>query len=331
MLEKSRTQKLPDTLLSDNSSILDSENSDQVGTIVSPNLRTSTEEILSSELTEYSIQDNAELIHSGKTTREALEVTSLRQTAEQKPVDHAISSPRKIQGWVPKGQIVTVADREIKGMIYVGAPPKVRSYEYDERCRAYINPSLSVTSFGSDKSGDGMPYRPGYANISAACRATYLDWLAGDRQDGTINPGYMFLFFYGLERRFLVDRPSDDEKHEIVEEVERLKTLFSHSDAAQRYLGEFLDIARAAAMRGISLANPALKQTILENRSWDLPFSLKLVLGGMIAGDKAFDAEWLYLWLLCHPERRLRTPAERCNEEFKALFKLKFNALYPMA
>jgi uncharacterized tellurite resistance protein B-like protein len=82
-------------------------------------------------------------------------------------------------------------------------------------------------------------------------------------------------------------------------------------------------------MGGISLDDATLKQTILENRSWDLPFSLKFALGGMIAEGKAFDAEWLHLWLHCHPERRLRTPAERCGDEFKALFKLKFDALCP--
>ncbi len=174
-----------------------------------------------------------------------------------------------------------------------------------------------------------MSYWPGYSTIPAVCRATYLDWLAGGRQDVTVNPGFLFLFFYGLERRFLVDQPSDDEKREVVAEVERLKSLFSANYSVQRYLGEFLDIARIMAMGGISLDDATLKQAILENRSWDLPFSLKFALGGMIAEGKAFDAEWLHLWLHCHPERRLRTPAERCGDEFKALFKLKFDALYP--
>ena len=63
-----------------------------------------------------------------------------------------------------------------------------------------------------------MPYWR-ILDIPAECRATYLDWLAGGRADASYNPGYMFLYFYGLERRFLVDRPSDDEKREILDEV----------------------------------------------------------------------------------------------------------------
>ena len=249
--------------------------------------------------------------------------------AEQRPARRSAASSVKVQGWLRKGQVTTIAGREIDGMVYVGTPPKINSQGYGEKCRTYIDPSLSVASSGSDKNGDGMSYWPGYSSIPAVCRATYLDWLAGGRRDGTVNPGYMFLFFYGLERRFLVDQPPEDEKLEIVAEVERLKALFAQNYSVQRYLGEFLDIARIVAMGGLSLDDPALKQTILDNRSWDLPFSLKFALGGMIAEGKAFDAEWLHLWLLCHPERRLRTPAERCSDEFKALFTLKFDALYP--
>lgn len=289
-------------------------------------------------------QNNAELIRAGRQARAELAAAAERRAAEKQvrrsPPDQFLnqhSQPKKpkekpsarSQGWVRKGQSVTIADRTIDGMVYVGTPPRIGSSYYGESCRAYIDPSLSVARFGSDKNGDSMSYWPGYSSIPAVCRATYLDWLADGRQDGTINPGYMFLFFYGLERRFLVDQPPDDEKQEIVAEVERLKVLFADNYSAQRYLGEFLDIARIMAMGGISLDDATLKQTILENRSWDLPFSLKFALGGMIAEGKAFDAEWLHLWLHCHPERRLRTPAERCGDEFKALFKLKFDALYP--
>lgn len=289
-------------------------------------------------------QNNAELIRAGQQARAELAAAAERRAAEKQvrrsPPDQFLNQhsqpkkpkekpPARSQGWVRKGQSVTIADRTIDGMVYVGTPPRIGSSYYGESCRAYIDPSLSVARSGSDKNGDNMSYWPGYSSIPAVCRATYLDWLAGGRQDGTINPGYMFLFFYGLERRFLVDQPPDDEKQEIVAEVERLKVLFADNYSAQRYLGEFLDIARIMAMGGISLDDSTLKQAILENRNWDLPFSLKFALGGMIAEGKAFDAEWLHLWLHCHPERRFRTPAERCGDEFKALFKLKFDALYP--
>ena len=248
--------------------------------------------------------------------------------SDRRKAAREVSSTRSFQGWVPKGQTVNIAGREVDGMVYVGTPPQIGSSYYGESCRAYIDPSLSVAPVGSARAA-GMGYWPGYSSIPAVCRATYLDWLSEGRTDGSVDPGYMFLFFYGLERRFLVDQPSDGEKQEIVAEVERLKTLFSDNYSAQRYLGEFLNIARAATMGGFSTDDPSLKQAILDNRSWDLPILLKLALGGMISEGEALDAEWVSLWFLCHPESRLRTPTERCSEEFRALFKLKFNALYP--
>ncbi|MBN9788497.1 hypothetical protein DMP17_07825 [Pseudonocardia sp. TMWB2A] len=251
------------------------------------------------------------------------------QPPDRTPQPPSKTTTRRDQGWIPKGQAVTIAGRTIDGMVYVGTPPRIGSPYYSEVCRAYIDPSLSVARVGSDKNGDNMSYWPGYSSIPAVCRATYLDWLAGGRQDGSINPGYMFLFFYGLERRFLIDQTSQEEGRDILAEVRRLKKLFSESHSAQRYLGEFLDIAGVAGLGEFEFDDPTLKQIILDNRSWDLPFSLKFALGGLIAKGAALDAEWVYLWLSCHPERRIRTPAQRCANEFKELFKLKFHALYP--
>jgi hypothetical protein len=123
------------------------------------------------------------------------------------------------QGWIPKGETVEIVGRWIQGMIYVGPAPNVQGRGYGERCRAYIDPAQPVEPASSAQSGEGMPYWPGYSSIPATCRATYLDWLAGGAKDGSINPGYMFLYFYGLERRYLIDKPSDDEKRDILDEV----------------------------------------------------------------------------------------------------------------
>jgi uncharacterized tellurite resistance protein B-like protein len=233
------------------------------------------------------------------------------------------------QGWVPKGQSINIAGRTIDGMVYVGKPPRIGSPYYGESCRAYIDPSLSVAKSGEDRHGTQMSYWPGYSNIAAVCRATYLDWLSAGRSDGSVNVGYMFIFFYGLERRFLLDSASDLEKQQIIAEVRRLKGLFGDNYSAQRYLGEFLDLASIANMQGISVDDDELKNSILENRSWDLPVALKIALGSLIANDSPINADWMYLWLVCHPETRLRTPAKRCSDEFKSLFENKFSAKYP--
>jgi hypothetical protein len=49
----------------------------------------------------------------------------------------------------------------------------------------------------------------------------------------------------------------------------------------------------------------------------------------MIANDIPLSSEWLLSWFLCHGEKRLRTPAHRCEDEFRALFCFKFDERYP--
>lgn len=230
--------------------------------------------------------------------------------------------PKGPTEWVPKGEVVNVGGRSLIGMIYVGTPPQLSSVGYN-KCRAYIDPSLSVARVGADKEGKALPYWPGYSDIPAVCRATYLDWLAGGSSDASYDAGYMFLYFYGLERRFLVDRPSNDEKREILNEVYRLQDLYGSNGSGRRYLGSFIEVAK------LDLNEKALQEPIFENSGWEIPLSLKVALGTSIVTGEPLSSQWVLSWLMCYPERILRTPATRCPDEFKALFKLRFDEQFP--
>ena len=242
------------------------------------------------------------------------------------PVRPAAPIPRnssRHQGWVPKGQIVSVRGRDIGGLVYVGTPPTMNRYGYGEKCRAYIDPSLPVAWEGTDKAGAGMTYWPGYSSISPECRATYLDWLAGGATDGSYNPGYMFLYFYGLERRFFVDDPTTEEKRDLLHEALRLTQIYADNHSAQRYLGEFIEFAIVSTTEIDSIA------PIFDNPGWDLPFSVKLAIGARLQKGETLNADWLLSWFLCHPEKSLRTSAKRCRDEFLALFRLRFEQRFP--
>lgn len=255
---------------------------------------------------------------------EAAIVPQPRKTGAQD--DHApkraTPKPRH-QGWVPKGEIVEIAGRRIDGMIYVGTPPAQHTHGYGEKSRPYIDPSLPLARSGSDKAGHGMPYWPGYSGITPLCRATYLDWLAAGRSDSSYDPGYMFLYFYGLERRFFLDEPSQEERNDLLHEARRLARLYPDNRSVQRYLNEFIEIAEAGLVE-VRRLDP-----VFESASWELPFSLKLGLGAQVRDDEPLDADWALSWLMCDPERRLRTPATRCFEEFRELFRSRFRARHP--
>lgn len=292
-------------------------------------------------------QDNAALIRAAKASRPALEEAArkmeLAKRQRRKARLNALDVDRRQShnaphpsvspvskgstavphGWIGNGQSVTIAGRAIGGMIYVGTAPRLNSYGYGDRCKPYIDPGLPVAAAGSDRSGANMHYWPSYSDISPVCRATYLDWLAEGRSDGSLNAGYMFLYFYGLERRFLIDQPGDTERHEILAEAERLGELFADNHSAQRYLSEFIDLAR------IVLREPEITNPVFERDGWDLPLSLKVALGHTVGRGEPLSSEWLLSWFLCHPYTQLRTPGRRCASEFQELFKIRFDAKHP--
>lgn len=265
-------------------------------------------------------QDYGEIVRVGKSAAPALAAVAERNQPSR--VASSASTRSTKSGWVPSSEVASVAGRNIGGMVYVGTPPLLNTYGYRDKCRAYIDPSLSVARFGADKDGEGMPYWPGYSDISPQCRATYLDWLASGRNDASYNPGYMFLYFYGLERRFFVDQSNEDAKH-IVQEVRRLQSLYPENHSVRRYLGEFLDIAMLAET-DLDAIEP-----IFERQGWELPFSLKYAIGARIDKGENLTADWLLSWFICHPETNLRTPATRCRDEFVALFRMRFDRRFP--
>ncbi|TMV66145.1 hypothetical protein FGG78_33555, partial [Thioclava sp. BHET1] len=232
-------------------------------------------------------------------------------------------SPHLQQGWIPKGQPFALAGRDIGGMIYLGTPPRLISYGSRDGSRPYIDPSLPVATSGTDREGNGMPYWPGYSDISPVCRATYLDWLADGRRDTSYDAGYMFLYFYGLERRFMIDQGPEEERQDILAEVRRLASIYASNPSVQRYLGEFLQIAQVAVQ------DAAANEPLFEHNGWELPFGLKVAIGAKVAQDEPLGWDWILSWLICHPEYYLRTPATRCAEEFRALFRLRFEKRYP--
>ena len=206
-------------------------------------------------------------------------------------------------------------------MIYLGSEPHRDSWKREGR--AFIDPSLPVAKNGSDFSGESMPYWPSYEDISPQARATYLDWLAGGRSDKRVGPGYVFLHFYGIERRFFIDAPTREEKHLLVAEVRRLLDIYGDNHSVQGYLGVFLDAAR------IALEPAGDAEPLFEKSGYELPLGLRVAIGRMAKERQPLSADWLLGWYVAHPETRLRTPATRAFPEFRALFTLLFDDRFP--
>ena len=223
-------------------------------------------------------------------------------------------------GWIPKDGSAYVAGREIGGMVYVGQGP--RTGHYGDPDNAFIDPNKNVSSRGGNYEGQGIDFWPNYSTIEARSRATYLDWLSSGRSDTRYDVGYVFLYFYGLERRVFVDKAEPQERADIIAEVRRLLELYGADHSIRRYLGAFIDTT--------SILDPSGDlQPVFQHDGYEVPANVLLALGSMAARNVPLTSDWLLSWFICSPETKLRTPGKRAFAEFKAYFQHLFGQEYP--
>ncbi|MES1244147.1 MAG: TerB N-terminal domain-containing protein [Acidobacteriota bacterium] len=227
--------------------------------------------------------------------------------------------------WIPPGEPVAVAGRVLPGgLLYVGTGlPAVREWA-GEIEPALIDPALPVAKQNPDHAGRHLTYWPSYAGIPPSSRAAYLQWLGGGRKAPGAAAGYVFLFFYGLERRLLFDHArseiSRDERNAIQAETGRLLGIYGGHDSFRRYASAFHSL-------GLVLGGSIDLETLqppLRNDGWELPIPTRLALGLLAAGERPLPVEWALSWVLTAPDRALRTPVQRCPDEFRELFSLRY-------
>ena len=224
--------------------------------------------------------------------------------------------------WVNYEQSAVVAGRNIGGMVYLG--PDRRQGALSATWKPTIVPTLPVAASGPDITGDGMPYWPSYSEIGPSSRAAYLDWLATGRSDRRYGVGHVFLYFYGLERRFFIDSPDLYERRLIINEVDRLLQIYGDHRSVRRYFESFVDAARACLA-----SDEELETKLWTTAGYELPLGLRVALGRMAADGLPMDADWALSWYCAHPDYALRTAASRAFSEFRALFRILFAERHP--
>lgn len=225
---------------------------------------------------------------------------------------------------MPPGVSVTVRGLVLPGgMVYVG--PRLPAVGFGGPDPALIDVRLPVAG-PPDWSGSRMDYWPSYSEIAPTSRAAYLEWLAGGRRDPGAYIGYVFLFFYGLERRVLVDcaapGPARSDLPAIRAEVERLLSLYGGNHSFRGYARGFLDVLDVYS--GMWPAGPPARAS----DRWSVPLALRRGLGRFAAEGTPVPADWALTWAWFHPEIYPQTPARRCAVEYERLFVLRYRERY---
>lgn len=224
--------------------------------------------------------------------------------------------------WVPAGQSVEVAGVQIPGgMVYVGVSLSTPQGQNDP---CLIDPSKAVASHG-DYTERQMYYWPSYSEVSPAARRSYLNWLAGGRQDPEADVGFVFLFFYGLERRAIIDRDKDAVAQAdlpvIAAEVRRLLAIYGRkSSSFLGYASSFLNVVELVGQKERLYEKPVPSFP----RTFDVPPYVRLALGQAAVDGVPVPTHLALAWAKLDPNVLLRTPATRCSEEFAALFAQKY-------
>lgn len=234
-------------------------------------------------------------------------------------------SPRTAVGetgrplWYPPGTPAQVSSYRIRdGMVYVGNVSSRSGYE--DAC--VVDPALPVARRGA---AEKLGYWPSYGGLSGECRRVYLDWLASGKRAPDAEIGYVFLYFYGLERRLFLEAPSPEETGSLVLEVERLRSLYADNHSFEGYSRRLLETV--AVLRDASSA----WKPEPDSPPGFMPLALKVAAGREVVAGRPLGFELAAAILLAlkdfRPGSRLVLGSGR--EAFLTVLKARFETAFP--
>ncbi len=226
--------------------------------------------------------------------------------------------------WIPKDQVVTVGGVTLSsGMFYFGTSLKAHNGSVDP---ALIDPSKDVAARG-DYTARDLGAWPSYTNISSRARRAYLNWLADGRSDPAADIGYVYLYFFGLERRALIDPLTVPESRNdwpaIVAEVWRLLGIYGAKSTRFRASANRLLSWLLLCDRPSNTHKNAVPPFM---RTFELPFYIHYALGDAVINRAPISDQLALAWARLDPDIVLPASAQRCPEAFDQLFMSKFSA-----
>jgi hypothetical protein len=214
-------------------------------------------------------------------------VTSSRSNSERSnPNELTVRYPKNKPGytWYPHGSAASISGATVAdGMVYVGQA----SNSWEENDASFIDPTLPVAP--ASAAASPLSYWPSYRTLTPECRHDYLEWLASGKQAPDQDIGYVFLYFYGLERRLLIDTPTPEEVRTLVAEVERLRLIYAGNHSFNGYSRRLLEAV--AFLQNAALASHAEFLPDLAAPAGDMPLSLQVAIAREVVAGRTLSFE----------------------------------------
>ena len=229
--------------------------------------------------------------------------------------------------WVTHDETIRIDKFEItRGFFYFGG--RLNSLNGYGTESSLVDPALKINANSPDYAGEQMDYWPSYEHLSPGSRAAYVEWLASNRSNPETYIGYVFLYFYGIERRLLVDDKNGaippDERKALMLELERLKSIYGHNRSFNGYVTGFLSHLWVVNHQN-DKEQPG-HDLLVAKKNFTSVF--KFLLANAVQNGEPFNEELALAWVKSHPDYSLRTPARRCENEFNLLFKLRYKSRF---
>lgn len=229
--------------------------------------------------------------------------------------------------WLRPGELAVVAGINLPdGMVYIGNKYKSNRTGAEP---AFINPSMDVAPEEIDISLPLIDNTPDYSTCSPEARKGYLQWLSDGRKSPNADISYVFLFFYGLEHRILIDAAIDPiakkELPILESEINRLLNIYGKNNAFNHYAQNLLVyITRVNIDEKLYLSSPPATR----EASTELPLALLVGLGQLALDQKPLPVEWALAWGEADPAINQNISMAHCADVFATLFCQRYQEQY---
>lgn len=270
------------------------------------------------------------IVHYAKQRR----VRQLPTSRERTPKHHDSSRPderRSGRGtgphtcfplqWFGAGTSLQVAGFHLRSpLVYASLDPKADHINAIDPSEIQIQALVRGPSARSTDLG----YWPAYSKILPEQRHAYLEWLASGRLTLPDCAGYLFLYYYGLERRLLVD---GQDTELILREIIRLRQL-DERRAGTRAGGSFRRYSTSLLWYEVAKAPERFRATDLVmisglTETWNLELA-NVVLAAMAVQEAAVPAEVARRLSRLSPRAQNSVVARRSPNEFCELFNRRY-------
>lgn len=242
-----------------------------------------------------------------------------KKAAKKRSKPQAVLAKDGKARWIRPGEAVEVGGVTIQGgLFYFGKKLDALKGHRGSGDASLINPSINVTPMPMTFNSGEMGYWPSFNGIKAKDRGAYLNWLASDRTNPDVYIGYVFLYFYGLERRVLHDKPPLDEVQQIFDEVLRLLSIYGDNYSFNSYATNLAEWIALTNFGHVHVSHEAIRKHNLNRITYGL-------VGLAIKNGEPINEDLALLWFLTYNRGIAH---KRAPQEYEKLFKIRYRQLF---